>query len=87
MTERQWQCILSALRGFALVEIPVLIYALQQPVFDGKLLAIGLLGGAVDFMTKYQQTRPSGIAKLSAETDSALVTQERREMPPEEELH
>lgn len=39
--------------GLVLIDIPVVTYALQQPVFDWKLLALGLLGGLAAYLDKY----------------------------------
>lgn len=43
-----WRAVL----GLILVEIPVVTYQLQQPTFDYKLLAVGLLGAAAGWLEK-----------------------------------
>lgn len=41
-----------ALLGLVLVELPVITVQLQQPVFDYRLLAVGLLGAAAGYLEK-----------------------------------
>lgn len=41
-----------SLLGLFLVEVPILTYQLQQPTFDYKLLAVGLLGAAAGWLEK-----------------------------------
>lgn len=41
------------LLGLTIVEIPIVSYELQQPVFDWKHLAIGLLGGLAAVLEKW----------------------------------
>lgn len=44
--------IARSLLGLALVEIPVVTFQLSQPVFDYKLLAVGVLGALAGFLDK-----------------------------------
>lgn len=41
-----------SLLGLVLVEVPVLTYSVQQPTFDYRLLAVGLLGAAAGYLEK-----------------------------------
>lgn len=41
-----------ALLGLILVELPVVTYQLQQPTFDYRVLAVGLLGAAAGWLEK-----------------------------------
>lgn len=53
MTERQRAILYRFCLGLLVVELPVLATVLQQPNPDWRLLAIGLLGGAVTALEKY----------------------------------
>lgn len=52
LTDKQQALLWRALLGLILVELPVLTYALQQPTFDYRLLAVGLLGAAAGYLEK-----------------------------------
>jgi hypothetical protein len=45
--------ILRFILGLVLTDIPVITYQLQQPTFDWKFLAIGLLGGLGAYLEKF----------------------------------
>ena len=38
--------------GLVLVELPVIVLQLQQPTFDYRVLAVGLLGAAAGYLEK-----------------------------------
>lgn len=38
--------------GLVIVELPIITLQLQQPVFDYRLLAVGLLGAAAGWLEK-----------------------------------
>jgi hypothetical protein len=41
-----------SLLGLVLVEVPIISAQLQQPTFDYRLLAVGLLGAAAGYLEK-----------------------------------
>lgn len=52
MSDKTKALLLRALLGLFLVEVPVVTFQLQQPTFDYRLLAVGLLGAAAGWLEK-----------------------------------
>lgn len=52
MTDKTKALLWRALLGLILVELPVVTYQLQQPTFDYRVLAVGLLGAAAGWLEK-----------------------------------
>ncbi len=52
MTDKTKALIYRSVLGLVLVELPVITVQLQQPTFDYKLLAVGLLGAAAGYLEK-----------------------------------
>lgn len=52
MTDKQKALLYRSLLGLVIVELPIITAQLQQPTFDYKLLAVGLLGAAAGYLEK-----------------------------------
>lgn len=52
MSDKTQALLWRALLGLVIVEIPVVTSQLQQPTFDYRLLAVGLLGAAAGWLEK-----------------------------------
>lgn len=53
MSDKTKALLWRASLGLILVELPVLTYQLQQPTFDYRVLAVGLLGAAAGYLETY----------------------------------